>query len=439
MGRSLLFQLEQIAASATYDDAVGSVHTAGVAEGQSHLEGDQNVFRTMLKAIKGTTNWWDAPIKSIQDLADKFFIQPVHLAGFENVATGTGGSTTAFDTVLKTITNHANGAGGASAEGIVLDVTRAYKLIIRDHLTQDALTDGSNNEIYGRLSYTGGNYVVTWYSYVNGVETAYTFTGSANVDLAYVAVSRKFQDLDWSQFLDFEFHDITGLSGSVTDDNVSVDGMSFLLAGLTTQAGVNLKVDKLGSTAAGEGASGVKISDSSNYYTGTDIETALDELEAQLGGDSSVAYDFGENNVLADNDAVYAALNKLDLKFGDLASAANGEGASLVSIEDAGGFTSQTTVEGALQEIFQSLEDVSGWEKVSETTSGVITSGTSHTIPGSKTFTQATGGLNMDIFFNGQLLLEGAGNDYTEDAGGTSFKPLFDIPSGANLTYMIRK
>lgn len=39
-----------------------------------------------------------------------------------------------------------------------------------------------------------------------------------------------------------------------------------------------------------------------------------------------------------------------------LASTANGEGASLVGIEDAGAFTAQTTVEGALQEIYQGLK-----------------------------------------------------------------------------------
>ena len=116
---------------------------------------------------------------------------------------------------------------------------------------------------------------------------------------------------------------------------------------------------KLASTSNGEGASLIGIEDASTYYTGTDIEAALNELEGQLGGDTSSTYNFGENNVLADNDAVYAGLNKLDLKWGDLASTANGEGASLVGIEDSAGNFTASDVEGALAELFGSQNGVS--------------------------------------------------------------------------------
>lgn len=117
-----------------------------------------------------------------------------------------------------------------------------------------------------------------------------------------------------------------------------------------------LRASSLASTTNGEGASIVGIEDASAYYTGTDLESVLNELEAQIGGSTSSTFDFSENNVLADNDSVYPALEKLDLKFGDLASTANGEGASLVGIEDAGGFFTATDVEGALQEIGADLQ-----------------------------------------------------------------------------------
>jgi len=55
--RSLFDQLTQIRASRTYDDAVADIET--VAESQEHLEGDLNVIRTILKAVKGTANWFD--------------------------------------------------------------------------------------------------------------------------------------------------------------------------------------------------------------------------------------------------------------------------------------------------------------------------------------------------------------------------------------------
>lgn len=113
-----------------------------------------------------------------------------------------------------------------------------------------------------------------------------------------------------------------------------------------------VKASDLSSTANGKGASIIGVEDASAYWTGTDVEAVLDEIEAQLGGTTSTTYGFSEDNVLADNDAVYAALNKLDLKWGDLASTATSEGASLVGIEDAGGFTSAATVEAALQELY---------------------------------------------------------------------------------------
>lgn len=107
----------------------------------------------------------------------------------------------------------------------------------------------------------------------------------------------------------------------------------------------------LASTASGEGASTIGIQDASSYYTGTDLESVFNEIESQIGGATSSTFNFTEANVLVDNDSIYPALEKLDLKWGDLASTANGEGASLVSIEDAGSYFTATTVEGALQEL----------------------------------------------------------------------------------------
>ncbi len=62
-------------------------------------------------------------------------------------------------------------------------------------------------------------------------------------------------------------------------------------------------------------------------------------------------FNFTEENVLADNDAVYPALEKLDLQWGDLFSTANTEGASLVAIEDAAGNFTGTDVEAAMAEV----------------------------------------------------------------------------------------
>ncbi len=88
-------------------------------------------------------------------------------------------------------------------------------------------------------------------------------------------------------------------------------------------------------------------------FTGDGIIDNINDVATALGADglTSLAFNFTEANVLADNDAVYAALEKLDLRWGDLASTANGEGASLVGIEDSGGNFTATNVEGALSEL----------------------------------------------------------------------------------------
>ena len=112
----------------------------------------------------------------------------------------------------------------------------------------------------------------------------------------------------------------------------------------------------LNSTTNGEGASIIGIEDASSYYTGTNAEAAFNELEAQIGGTTSSTFAFTEDNVLADNDAIYAALDKLDLKHGDYASTANGEGASLIAIEDSAGNFTATDVEAALAELASDID-----------------------------------------------------------------------------------
>jgi len=100
-------------------------------------------------------------------------------------------------------------------------------------------------------------------------------------------------------------------------------------------------------TAAGADA----IADTNTYYTTDTIDGAVDAIGVQIGGLTDTTFGFAEDNVLADNDAIYAALDKLDLKWGDLAATATGEGAALVGVEDAAALLTATTVEAALAEI----------------------------------------------------------------------------------------
>jgi len=138
------------------------------------------------------------------------------------------------------------------------------------------------------------------------------------------------------------------------DDAIAIDFADpSVLADLDgTNANKTIKASDLYASASPTGGANlIGVEDASAYYAGSHLEDILDELEAQIGGLTSSTFAFTEDNVLADNDAIYSALDKLDLKFGDLASTAASEGASLVGIEDLGGNYTATTVEGALSEV----------------------------------------------------------------------------------------
>lgn len=437
MPRSFLSQELQVSASALYDDAISTPHSQGVAEGQTHIEGDLNVLRTLLKNALGTTNWYDESNMTVNAISDKYFIQRITPSGFDDFASGTGTSTTGLDAFIKAVTGHNDGGGSSIAGGVVVDDTRSYRIALRNASTKNPIDDGQGNEVFGRLAWNGTQYVLNYRSIHNGVESDYTFATSQNIDVSLIAISRRYEDLDWNQFLDPSWHDVAGLTGTLQDSNVSTGPWSFLLSGLTTQQQVNQRVDNLGSTASTEGASRIAIHDAAAWFTGERVEAALTEIKDLFGSTTSATYNFTENNVLADNDSVYPALNKLDLKWGDLASTTAGEGASLVGVEDAAAWFTGTTVEAVLQEIGLKLDNVSGWQKASTTTTAPIASGSSWTIPGGLTYTMANGA-HLDVYLDGQLLLEGAGNDYVESST-TQIQFAFTVPNSKNITIAVRQ
>jgi len=214
--------------------------------------------------------------------------------------------------------------------------------------SNDPLTVGTSDIVFGLLpvnTFTGGN----------GID----ITGTViSVDLL-AGGGLKFSGIE----LAVEPADFAGV-GLIDDgaDNLAIDWS------VTFNDAKAVKAEDINSVANGEGASIVGVEDASGYYAGTDMEAVTNELEAQIGGLTSSTFGFAENNVLADDDSIYPALEKLDLKFGDLANTANGEGASLVGVEDAAGNFVSTDVEGALAELY-TLAEVSTGETA--TTDGV--------------------------------------------------------------------
>ncbi len=220
--------------------------------------------------------------------------------------------------------------------------------------SNDPLTVGTSDMVFGLLpvnSFVGGN----------GVD----ITGNTISADLLASGGLKFSGNE----IAVEPADFAG-AGLIDDgsDNLAIDFATvFTIDGADAKA---LKADDLASTTSGEGASIVGVEDASAYYAGTDLESVLNELEAQIGGLTSSTFGFAENNVLADNDSLYSALEKLDLKWGDLASNSASEGASLVGIEDSAGNFTATDVESALAEVY-ALAEVSTGETATVGAGGV--------------------------------------------------------------------
>lgn len=177
----------------------------------------------------------------------------------------------------------------------------------------------------------------------------------ANMELDFVSGAGFALDTN-SAYVDIDalLGDGVTSSGTAPNKNLDIDWATVLT--IDSADAKALKASDLANTGAGKGASAVGVQDANTYWTGNHAEAVFNEILTQLGGDSSVAYAFGEDNVLTDNDAIYAALNKLDLKWGDLASIANAEGASLVGSEDAGGYYTGANAEAIFQEIGSKID-----------------------------------------------------------------------------------
>jgi hypothetical protein len=179
------------------------------------------------------------------------------------------------------------GAGSGSVSGIVQNAAFAYQIPLRDAANRDVIDDGAGNEVYARLSCPAGVYTLSFFSFVNGVETAYTFASSKAVDLGYVLVSQDFMKLPaYAGVVQGEFFgDQAGAVGNIADTQITTAGpFTGLLNGLTTQSAVNAKVDELGLSGTGQGASLIAIEDAGNLITATTVEGALAELAGSVSG-----------------------------------------------------------------------------------------------------------------------------------------------------------
>ena len=68
----------------------------------------------------------------------------------------------------------------------VRTVAGTNKVELFNHATQKKFNDGHGNEVYGKITESSWTYTLTFYSMINGTETAYSFTASVAIDCEFL-------------------------------------------------------------------------------------------------------------------------------------------------------------------------------------------------------------------------------------------------------------
>lgn len=209
-------------------------------------------------------------------------------------------------------------------------------------LTKFAYTAGT----YSIMVFQNGSLLITEFDYLETDGSSFTLTVGATVDDVILAVGfiGSIQAVVDPYYLGPK-------AAGPTEDNQGVT----LAAGHEGYTYWNTTTDnfwiwtgsiwELQASSIATSANLVPISDAGGYYTGAEVETALQELGAATGaaiiGVEDSAANFAGTNV----EAVLAEI------IADYAAVTAGNGASKVGIEDSAGNIVATTVEGALAEL----------------------------------------------------------------------------------------
>lgn len=429
--RSLLTQYEQIYKTAVYSDEVADVNTQAVAEpttptvsgsSDSVLEHDLNVLRTLMKQLKGTTNWFDS--------VPKYFDPEDTDAGDAENADATisniAGNTLDAKTIIMAVSDSNSGSGfsvNSGDEGFLFSTTLAYaKPANRVGLPIFQSTTNS-----GTYHDEGG------LDRVVGIDLINTETGAEFRDSS--------DNIVFAKFHDGADHSGTGEGTDVyvkfyTDDGpyttVSGDPSSLLMVYpyrkvmsdvaeyewnrtdfISSWEGDESIVDDIANLWSYTGASNDATDPSWVTVSGSPLVTASDT--SLVDAVNSVNDGFGsrtflEDNYLTDGQSITDSLDALDVSMYAL---------------------SQTVADGVAEKYVQVV--------VSD-----IPAGTAHQLPVGVTYTPAATGSNMDVYLDGQLLAASTGTaganadrDYAETSP-THITFHFDVYQYSNIVYKVR-
>jgi len=427
--RSLLTQYEQIDNSETFDDSIVDVNNAAVAEPtatsgtENRLENGLNVIRTLIKDVKGTTDWFgdlgqyfdptscsggadtkDLTISNISGhtLDSKTILVAVDDYTQHPVSSGTSG------VLISTLSRYATdedriGLPIFSSTGAYYDEGGSDEVCEVDVLNTSSGTgtyagfeDESGNKIYAKLhdgadnGGSGSETDVYIRFYANG--SVHTLENDDVTHVSFVYPKRRvLSDVEEYEIFRTDFINSFEADRPIVDD----------LVNLWSYTG-----------ASNDDATPAWSNTSANYIidSSDDLQDATDSLNDEIGD-----RDFTENNYIIDGEDISEILDDLDVKLKEIADQAAG---------------------GAL-DIY--VEEVSS----------TINKDTFHSLPGSLTYTpestSSREGKNMDIFIDGQMLAADTGvnganvdRDYSETSvSGITFHR--KVHTYSNITYRIRQ
>ena len=433
MARSLLRQLEQIRRAATYDDDIAGANTSLVAEPTSSgsLEQDTNIFRTLLKQMKGTTNWYDDPGKYFDPTNTDIGNAKNKQLSFASIS----GSTLDAKTIILAVTAENGGVGytvTTGASGVLITTSTRYA----------TAANRTGLPIYASVSGT----------YVDEL-------GSDNVCRVDVVNMATNSEIEVSPGVNLyaKLHDGADFGG--TGGGTDVYARFYTGAAPGTLATLPAGISKVGFVYPYR----KRLSDVEEYeWLRTDFINSW-EGDVELIEDISNLWAFtgasnddlnpapwtniGAGYLLTSNPSNLKSA--IDLLNDGIGSMSFGVGTTYIN-GDTMVAESLVDLDAALKAVADQIAAGIGEKYVESVTGSPIAKNVAHTLPTAITsYTPSSAGgqegKNMDVYVDGQLLAADTGaaganadRDYGETTG-TSVTFRFDIQVGRNITYVVRQ
>lgn len=427
--RSLFDQMEQVLGSITYDDTK-ALGLQGAAEASLNLEEDLNYLRSVVKAITGKANWFDAPAKNLETLSgqtnpdSKMILEPVQLNG---IAVAQGAASFELDLAGQAIdveADHASTGYAVQLDG--LSVLEDRNVVEIRAINGDPIDAGDGFKLFGKLEVSAAiaalpaaianavdsKFVVKLYKLdATGAMVAAAMPAAETVSVLVrrqIALGSVQKEAFVSNASFFDVAQEANIGNlNYTQENYVADNET-----------LTLSIDKLDQALK-------LVDDEVAGHTATD----LPNIRAFLGMDDN-----------ADITPDYAAV--VGAEAGAIDAAALPDNLSVESIVGRlrnAAINLQGQLDTAKTELNQAIADASAVKTQAVVPAGGYAVNAEVTVP---EYTVDAGAANLDVYFIGQLLT--AGQDYTEgvaDVNGkaTKITTLFNMREGRNLIFVVRK